>query len=457
MQTKHIILKEIYSLEVTLVACVLLDNTLDITHIGLNYNSLVRITSLLKLGNHNYPLTFTGLKANNESEYKAVQDIDEHCETIIKKYGDANMEIVNKIFYSTIKQLKYANYNLTVTNIIEECLSSIETGATQEAVVKLKTIPHLQQKEVQESSIDLAMTLLDSDDNFRSGIEEIDNMAGLRKRNLMAVAADTGSQKTTWTVWFMIQTMLANPKFTAVFFSKEMDKKEIIMKIVTYFTSIETQKMMAINIILDPIEREKERADMYAKIKQNIADDENFKSVMDRFTVLSPNEFNNANDIALTIEVKRPDIWCLDFLTLLGEGNGSNTTIDGFMSEQMKILKEITVSNNSFGIIIAQLKHNTVDARTYKVPNRSDIEYGKQLKQQAYQILMLFSPSLYYTEDVVNPRYFYAITQKSRYGTNFTLPFYAFPSKNNYAIPDFDKGELLGWLKEYEKETRPKK
>jgi hypothetical protein len=126
--------------------------------------------------------------------------------------------------------------------------------------------------------------------------------------------------------------------------------------------------------------------------------------VMTRFHVIDQNEFSRPIDIAGQLKGYSKNhpkmMWVLDYATRLDYG-GRPEHFNAYYAAGLETLKNATLSTQSFGIIITQLKDGwNIEHRTGKpqklFPNRSHIIWSSESKNLAAYILMLFHPGSYW-------------------------------------------------------------
>lgn len=287
---------------------------------------------------------------------------------------------------------------------------------------------------------------LKNDDSFKTGIAQIDDeMGGLCKGNIMSISGDSGTMKTMISLWMVLKMLKANPNFKAIYFEKEMPVKEIGKRILAQLLKVPQKTLMYASV---------EKQDEIANALLNkAAEDEYIMGILtDRLIVVPNNKFETAADMVDIIKYYQCDIWCLDFLTMLGEE--SNKDYYTFLKEQMGVFKNTVIQTNSLGIILGQLKQSSVDGRANKIPLRQDIEWGSKLKQYSAYMYSAFFPSLYYDSDVVPESYYYLIAQKDRHSKPKDLYFEAIPELCDFVEPVLDFSSMKDWLHAYRTRTK---
>lgn len=282
--------------------------------------------------------------------------------------------------------------------------------------------------------------------NIKTGIDKLDYLGGLSRGNMIAIAADSGMQKTMWSLWFVIHMLQINPSMKAIYFEKEMPAHDIYIRILAYLTKKPIQEILSIGLTND--------ASMRSSLMsafQNATEREVYKSLIDRLKVVPSTHFYTANDMWKIVEKERADIWVLDYATML-MNDGAEKNYDLYMKKEFLTMKNMLGQTNSVGIVLSQLKQtNSVDLRRYKVPLINDMEWGKTLKQFSTYVFGLFSPKIYHPDNPnIENEWFYLIPNKSRNGKLEPIPFLAEPSICTYNIPtEPDERRMIGWLTNY--------
>lgn len=312
----------------------------------------------------------------------------------------------------------------------------LRRGKVKECIAHVKSLPFRNTK-ILRSTKDLMIEAVDKTNGFRTNIETIDNVyGGLIKANLMSIFGDSGAQKTRFSLWLCLSILMANPEFTCLYFEKEMLEKDIASYITQHLVEISMDEIL--HMCLD--DNNSRREQLKETIQIAMETDDELVNAIKRLHVVPLTSFYTATDIYEWVESKKPDIWCLDYLTLLREkkqGREENRTEN--VERSLMILKECTLTTNSFGIVLSQLNKGTVESRFNKIPIVDDMPYGNSLKHFSAYIWALFYPRKYYPhglllDDFENERTdFYLINHKTRHSDLVDIYFRSNPAHLRYS------------------------
>lgn len=272
---------------------------------------------------------------------------------------------------------------------------------------------------------------------IKTGIEYIDKEGGFERSNIITIGGDTGSMKTRWTLWLCLKILRNNPTFKCTFFEAEMTKREIL------------------NIVLQwlfqaPLHSIRSLPDEFLLTKIETGLEPWQKDVLDRFIVFDAADFKDVADVSYLVRKYKPDIWVLDFITMLVSGNDDTNAKVYEVCDALKLLSKKT---ETLGIVISQIKKNSIESRKIKVPVLDDLEWSGRLKHISMIVLMVFNPS-YYDENV-SKRFFYVKAAKHRHSTRFLLPLEAFPEHGSFTVAEGSVYTVMhGWWENYMKGPR---
>jgi len=370
-------------------------------------------------------------------------------------------EVLEQIFNENMKIITDHNKVQDMKVILGKAQECLERGQLQEAQILAHSIQVSSSVKL-PGFLDIFGEFLETDWGFRTGLSEFDDDGGLSKGNLMALIADTGAQKTMFSLWFMIQILAHNPKFKGLYFEKEMHEIEIAKRLISFVTRIDNRDLSKFHL-MDNISKDEEYKRITEIVASRLESGNIYHDALKRLHIVSGKHFANAMDIYGIVKEHNADIWCLDYMTMLEPKSG--TLDEESTRKEVKILKEITVNLNSFGIVLSQIKHSNGLAQRYnKIPELDDMEWGKPLKQLSSWIYSIFMPHLYYKQAKLR-QYFYLIPRKGRNGPLQELMFVAEPEKCNYLNPrnivieNEDENAFVcmaQWLSEYRTDKRKK-
>jgi replicative DNA helicase len=167
---------------------------------------------------------------------------------------------------------------------------------------------------------------------------------------------------------------------------------------------------------------------------------------MNRLILVDNNDFHTAEDISRYVELVKPDLFVIDFVTQLGtEANDASSFNYGVMATANKI-KRLVQRTGTCGILITQLKKGTIEQRSNKVPYLDDMEWSGTIKQLAAVVLFTFFPKTYYGK-AVPETYFYVMPKKSRFNELSPLALHATPSYSSFNIENTK--DMSVWLEQY--------
>jgi replicative DNA helicase len=332
------------------------------------------------------------------------------------------------------------DYGVYVQDAMKQAYKDVQVGHFHTAVNTLKSIRY----QNYEGYDDLKTVMLNSvkeSNGFKSGIATIDEYTGgWYLGNLMSIAGDTGTQKTRSSLWLLIQILKANPTFKAVYFEKEMPIKDIGRLCVAYFFNVKND-----DIIRATAEQRKQIEEVIEKFSER----EDFKQVIERLTVISPNEFSTVADMWRIVEETKANVWVLDYMSLLdGDSTTSSDKAYTVMSNAKK-LKDMVHQTGTFGIILNQLNKRTVEGRHNKIPMLDDIEWSSDIKKLSAYVLATFYPSQYYP--TLNPSWFFLVSLKNRDKKNYYVPLLCHPEYSRFEEHRTEQSKQLAdlWMQDY--------
>lgn len=268
---------------------------------------------------------------------------------------------------------------------------------------------------IEDMKVSLAET-----SGFLTGFASIDDAGGFYRGNLATIIGDSGGMKTMISLYMCLKILEQNPTFTCLYFEKEMPVKDIARRVIAYITKTPLSKIAEV-----AYSRNSEGIEAISSVIDEAYHGE-YKSLLDRIFVVPHNKFKTAFHIQAFVNRYKPDIWVLDYFTMLEQPDDRMSPYDYFVM-QAGILKNTALQTNTFGIILGQLKQNALTDRAKKIPEFGDAEYSSKLKQYSAYAWCTFYPKLYYTENYVDPTFFYLIGLKARNGGTITVYTDAYP------------------------------
>ena len=284
---------------------------------------------------------------------------------IVVKENDTN-ELVSKI-RNAEKYVREGNL-VQAENIIR----SVRFTNTDE----IKTSEQLMMKSIVKSS------------GFKTGINLLDKKKLVFKLgDITSIVSDSGAMKTYFAMWFMIMTLIENPKFVGGFFEKEMDIDDIGLRLASFVTQVSTAE-----ILKDSVENGPDAIKQYEKLIKEKTND-TVSDLLKRFKPIPNTHFNTPIDMLRYIEKYDMDIWVLDYMTMITSDNpGLNGQYNLQIQDAAKSVKQITAETKTHGVIINQTGKSTDDARDKRILNPNDMEWSKMIQNISANIYSLFYP-----------------------------------------------------------------
>ncbi|MCZ7558554.1 MAG: hypothetical protein M5R41_19370 [Bacteroidia bacterium] len=228
--------------------------------------------------------------------------------------------------------------------------------------------------------------------------------------NLMILAGDTGTFKTTAAVNLNMAALTADPELHVIYFMKEQPFHEVWYKAFTYWSPYSYTRIQS--------QMNARNAELVRDVRRSLTDEA--LGVLQRFHVVDQNDFSRPGDVANQLrhyasKYKRV-MWVVDYITRLDFG-GRPEHFNSYYTAGLEVLKNIALQTQSFGIIISQFKDGwNIDYKSSKpvkmFPNRSHIIWSSENKNLAAYILLLYHPGTYFDYP---KRYLYGVMGKVRH------------------------------------------
>jgi len=348
-----------------------------------------------------------------------------------------------------LKHLKHNKNRLRAVDTLTIAIDYLNEGNAAEGLKMVKSINFQETKVEFPSTTQMMFDSVNESNSFKTSVPVIDKLGGFQLGELMGLGGDVGSMKTMWSVWLCLEILKQNPQFKCAYFEKEMHHKVIANRLISNTLSMDLSTIHQIELIENIPERLKAQANIKQLVKEQLAQDTEMADTLQRFQVIPNTAFNTAYDLVDIADKLEVQIWGLDFLKLLSDPTESSSDKD--MERQLGVLKDFSLSKETFGIIISQLNQKTVEVRTNKIPMRTDFEWGKQLKQLCSYMFATFNPAYYYTPEALEDvSAFYVMGLKHRHGIMEDIPFIAEAGISNFAHPDYLRTKKMkAWLTNY--------
>lgn len=230
------------------------------------------------------------------------------------------------------------------------------------------------------------------------------------KKTLITLMGDSGHLKSGQALDICYKFIKQNPGKKAVFFSKEMEFKEVQARIYAICLGI-GYKFILKRKMPDGTKIEMERLTDRMIMEH--------PDIIANLIVKSPQEFSKNADIAKVLTNEEPDIFVLDFLqwyAQMAAGNDAKEQNKNVM-ETAAFLKNISQITNTLCIALSQLRKKS-DSRITTFPRLDDMEWSGLTKQISHSVGCLFWP---YKLNKLAEQTFYIISwQKVRNGETFS-------------------------------------
>lgn len=374
-------------------------------------------------------------------------DLDQlHRSLVLIKDSDAH-------FNKTIKLLKDRSIGTGILNVLYEAIELVNSGLIPTALNLVKNISYEYTDQV--TSALLSLCVIEEDNSlYPSGIAMLDKQnGGVPKSEYMFISGTNGSMKTTVALWMAIKMLQKQSEWKCCFFEKEMSRAAIMNRIYSMITNIPLKTLM--------LSKKEQRMEYNKMIMDQIAMPEykEWGSILNRLDIITGDQFDNIIDMYQFIDARKADFFVLDYFTAMGEERDDKMATNDYWAYQGKKLKSLVKSTKTFGLVLGQLKQNTVETheRTLKIGSQSEAEYSSVINQNSAIQFTTFYPSKFFNESTVPKDYFYLINLKNRYGSpnfengkKFIIPLIAKPNIANMAEPDTVREKaMLDWYSDY--------
>lgn len=416
---------------------------------GINPNSISKtvLAALLKRNN---------IKIDNEILNQVYRDLS----SIPKDPSVAKRDLIQLINLLT----REANTD-TILNVIKRVESLVRSNKLDEAYNLIRGIHFNRTEEIQDTQ-QLMINSVEQTSGFRSGVKEIDEHFGaFVKGNITSLVSDSGAMKTYFAMWFQLQVLIANPKFTGVFFEKEMPAKDIGRRLLSYIV-----KESSMQILQRSIDNHKESIDYYSKQMKEMIDDTT-SDLLKRFITIPNNKFDTPMDMLRYIELYNADICTLDYMTQLESDLPGNTNYNEKIMHNINSLKRIVNETETHLININQANKDNSGSLDKRILDAKQIEWSKNIENVSANVISLFYPYKHYktfkkaafmtkAPNIVEYQkyYYYIIDLKSR-ETSSKEPMLLKALPENSKFEEFDAEErvkALMWYEAYEEFVTPK-
>ncbi len=240
----------------------------------------------------------------------------------------------------------------------------------------------------------------------KTGFYELDDLTlGLQKSDLIVIAARPSMGKTAFALNIAQNAALRDDRTVAIF-SLEMDKLQLVKRMLCSEAEVDTQKIRSGNM----------QSKDWEKLTEAMTKFDNSRIYIDDTGALSANEIR-ARCRRLAMEKKGLGLVIVDYLQLM-EGGGSGSSVESrnqqisVMSRGLKTLaKELGVPV----IALSQLSR-AVESRPDKRPMLSDLRESGAIEQDADIVMFIYRDEYYNRDNVENKGKAELIIAKHRNG-----------------------------------------
>lgn len=389
----------------------------------------------------------SGLATQSDVPIAVLMQLTSLKKLVLQKYYDVIIDIpsddVDVVFDAALVSLKeHYHYNIR-SKVADSIAIKIKSNQIGDAYKLLDEVSTMDGKQPFNDIMKDMQMSLEQTNGFVTGIRAIDSEGGWYKSNLVSFFGDTGSMKTYISLHSCISVLLNNPTFTCIYFEKEMPVADVARRLITKITPYTLDEIMKATL---GDQKLLHNAYMMDAIEGAMKQDTPLVNALNRMKIIGPNEFNTATDIHKIVMKYKPDIWCIDYLSLL---QTNNRDANAGVVDMMLQLKSTVHQSNSLGILLSQIKHNTIESRNNKIPTKSDIEWGSQVRQFSCNMYATFYPHKYYRKDV-SPNWYFLVDAKSRNSAGKSICLHSNPKKCNFVEVENDEEQFMrDWLDGY--------
>ncbi len=252
-----------------------------------------------------------------------------------------------------------------------------------------------------------------------TGLPDLDTaIAGLNKSDLLLVAARPGMGKTS----FALNVLLHAGKFsgkTAVFFSLEMSREQLAMRLISNESFVELKKLITGKL----------NEDDWNKIAAAAAALNQTQILIDDNPMLSVADMN-----AKCRRVENLGLVIIDYLQLMTSAGGTTRSGDNrqqIVSDISRALKIMAKELNVPVVCLSQLSRGP-ESRSDKRPMLSDLRESGAIEQDADIVMFLYRDD-YYNEDSETHNLAECIIAKNRHGETRTVELQWLPEYTTFS------------------------
>ena len=305
----------------------------------------------------------------------------------------------------------------------EKRIYAIRRGNTNESLehigtVLLKVFDHL--TELSESDSDIA--------GLSTGLMDLDKfLNGLNKSDLMILAARPAMGKTSLALNIALNVAKKYPKRTVAFFSLEMNKEQLVTRLLANESFVDNTKLTTGNLAVEDWTKIGIAASALSQTDIRIDDNPS----------LSVAEMNakcrRLDDLALVV------IDYLQLMTSAGHKTASNENRQQIVTDISRSLKIMAKELNVPIICLSQLSRAN-ESRTDKRPMMSDLRESGAIEQDADEVLFIYRDD-YYNKNSPEPNVAEVIVAKNRHGETGTVKLQWLPQFTTFADREWKHNE----------------
>ncbi len=248
----------------------------------------------------------------------------------------------------------------------------------------------------------------------KTGFYELDDLTlGLQKSDLIILAARPSMGKTAFALNIAQNAALRDDRTVAIF-SLEMDKMQLVKRLLCSEAEVDTQKIRSGNM----------QSKDWELLTQAMVKFDDARIYIDDTGSLSANEIR-ARCRRLAMEKKGLDLVIVDYLQLM-EGGGSSTS-DENRNQQISLMSRgLKTLAKELGIPVIALSQlsRAVEQRPNKRPMLSDLRESGAIEQDADLVMFIYRDEYYNPNDVDNKGKAELLVAKHRNGPTGKIDLY---------------------------------
>jgi replicative DNA helicase len=238
-----------------------------------------------------------------------------------------------------------------------------------------------------------------------SGFSDLDNViTGLNKSDLLIVAARPAMGKTSFVLNIAANVCRHKKDKEVVIFSLEMSKEQLVTRMLSSESLVESDKLMKGTIAGDEWTKLAEGAERLSNMPIYLDDTAGITVTQMKA------KLRRMKDLGLVV---------IDYLQLMSSGRRIDNRVNE-ISEMTRQLKLMAKELNVPVIVLSQLSRS-VESRTDKRPVLSDLRESGSIEQDADIVMFLYRDHYYNKEKCPDPSLAECIVAKNRHGETGTV------------------------------------